>query len=96
MVEPSDRTVTGLVLPDILDNMKKKMRCIFAENHSPECIQLTNVGIMTSCLIADKSESDQLRMQNDAKQSVMGSRFEPEATHTCQQRREQYRPGPAT
>ena len=34
LVEATDRTVTGLILPEIVYNARKKLGCIFIENHN--------------------------------------------------------------
>ena len=38
--EISDKTVPGLVLPKIVYNVKKKLGCIFVENHNSEPLML--------------------------------------------------------
>ena len=40
LIEISDKTVPGLVLPDIVYNVKKKLGCIFVENHNSEPLML--------------------------------------------------------
>ena len=38
LIEISDKTIPGVVvLPEIVNNVKKKLGCIFVENHNPEC-----------------------------------------------------------
>ena len=36
LIEISDNTMTGLILPKIVYNVKKKLGCIFRENHNSE------------------------------------------------------------
>ena len=36
LIEISDKTIPGLVLPEIVYNIKKKLGCIFVENHNSE------------------------------------------------------------
>ena len=40
LIETSDKTIPGLVLPDIVYSVKKKLGYIFVENHNPEPILL--------------------------------------------------------
>ena len=40
LIEISDKTIPGLVLPEIVYNMKKKLGCIFVVNHNSEPIGL--------------------------------------------------------
>ena len=44
VIEPSDKTVPGLVLPDIFYNMKRKLGCILVESHNLESIMLKQEG----------------------------------------------------
>ena len=39
-IEISDKTVTGLILLQIVCNVKKKLGCIFIENHNSERLDL--------------------------------------------------------
>ena len=38
LIKTSDKTFPGLVLPDIVYNVEKKLGCILVENHNPESI----------------------------------------------------------
>ena len=40
LIKISDKTILGLVLPEIFYNIKKKLGCIFVENHNPESVLL--------------------------------------------------------
>ena len=40
LIETRDKTVPGLVLLDIVYIVKRKLGCIFGENHNPESIVL--------------------------------------------------------
>ena len=54
LIEISDKTVPGLVLPEIVYNVKKKLGCIFVENHNPEPLMLKRgqtIGLVTSCVV---------------------------------------------
>ena len=48
LIEISDKTIPGLVLPD---NVKKKLGCIFVENHNSESMILKRgqtIGLVTT------------------------------------------------
>ena len=50
LIETSDTTIPKLVLPDIVYNVKRKLGCIFVENHNPESIMLKGgqtIGLVT-------------------------------------------------
>ena len=40
LVEISNKTVTGLILPEIVYNAKRKLGCIFKESHNSESLDL--------------------------------------------------------
>ena len=40
LVKINDKNVTGLILPEIVYNVKKKLGCIFTENHNSEPLDL--------------------------------------------------------
>ena len=40
LVETTERTVTGLILPEIVNNVRKKLRCIFIENLNSQPLDL--------------------------------------------------------
>ena len=47
----SDNTIPGLVLPEVVYNIKKKLDCIFVENHKLESMILKRgqtIGLVTS------------------------------------------------
>ena len=51
LVKISDKTVTGLILPEIVYNVKRKLNCIFIENHNSETLDLQGgqtIGFMRS------------------------------------------------
>ena len=39
-VETTERTVTGLILPEIVYNVRKKLGCIFIESHNSQTLDL--------------------------------------------------------
>ena len=40
LIQITDKTIPGLVLPEIVYNVKKKLRCILVENHNSEPLML--------------------------------------------------------
>ena len=75
LVEISDKTVTGLILPEIVYNVKKKLGCIFIENHNSEPLDLQRgqtIGFVTSCLVMQKEVSQQPEKRKDNTQSITG------------------------
>ena len=54
LIEISDKTIPGIVLPEIVYNVKKKLGCIFVENHTSESLMLKRgqtIGLVMSCLV---------------------------------------------
>ena len=54
LIEISENTVTGLILPEIVYNFKKKLRCIFIKNHNSEPLKLKKgpaKGLVTSFVV---------------------------------------------
>ena len=56
--EISDKTIPGLVLPEIVYNVKNKLDCIFVDNHNPEFVLLKRqtIGLVTSCVVTQKEQ----------------------------------------
>ena len=53
-MEANDRTATGLILPEIVYNARKKLGCIFIENHNSVSLDLQGgqtIGCITSCIV---------------------------------------------
>ena len=51
LIEISDKTLTGVIMPEIVYNVKKKLGCIFIENHNSEPLRLKRgqrIGLVTS------------------------------------------------
>ena len=44
LIEISDTTMTGLILPEIVYSVKKKLGCIFIEIHNSKPLELTEQG----------------------------------------------------
>ena len=54
IVEINDQTVTGLILPEIVYRVKRKLGCIFIENHNSKPLDLQQgqaIGCVTSCVV---------------------------------------------
>ena len=75
IIETRDKTIPGLVLPDIVYSVKKKLRCIFMENHNLEPKLLKRgqtIEVVTSYVVV-KEEKGQTPVEcSDATQSVTG------------------------
>ena len=59
LIEISDNTMTGLIPPEIVYNVKKKLGCIFIENHNSEPLELKRgqkTGLVTSCIVKQLSK----------------------------------------
>ena len=57
LVKISDKTVTGLILPEIVYNVKKKLGCFFVENHNSDTLELKRgqtIGLATSCIVTQE------------------------------------------
>ena len=56
LIESSDKTIPGLVLPEIVYNIKKKLGYIFVENHNSE--SMYGVEERTDCRVSEVMHSD--------------------------------------
>ena len=59
LIEIGDKTVPGLILPEIVYNVKKKLGCIFVENHNYETLILKrgqSIGLVTSCVVTQEEK----------------------------------------
>ena len=75
LIEISDKTNHKLVLPEIVYNLKKKLGCIFVENHNPESVLLKRgqtIGLVTSCIVTQEEHGQAPVERSDATQSVTG------------------------
>ena len=75
LIEIRDNTMTGLILLEIVYNVKKKLGCIFKENHNSEPLELKRgqtIGIVTSCLAAQAEQVQLLEKHKEDTQSVTG------------------------
>ena len=83
LVKISDKTVTGLKLPEILYNIKQKLGCIFIENHNSELLDLQRgqtIGFVTSCVVTQEELGQQPEKRKENTQSVTG---QINAAETC-------------
>ena len=77
LIEISNKTVTGLILPEIVYNVKKKLGCIFIENINSEPLELKRgqtIGLLTSCVVT-QAEQGQLPEIHKASQDVVMTRI---------------------
>ena len=75
LIEISDKTIPGLVLSEIVYNIKKKLCCIFIENHNSESMVLKRgqtLGLVTSCLVTQEEQGQTPVERSDAMQSITG------------------------
>ena len=73
IVEAEGRTVAGLVLLEIVYRVKKKLGCIFIENHNSIPIDLQRgqtIGCMNSCIVKSEEWSQQPVSRNPDTLSV--------------------------
>ena len=75
----SDKTVTGLLLPlllpEIVYKVKKKLVCIFIENHNSELLKLKRrqtIGRVMSWVVTQAEQGQQLEKYKEDTQSVTG------------------------
>ena len=75
MNETSGKTIPGLVLPEIVYNVKKKLGCIFVENHNFEPLMLKRgqtIGLVTSCVVTQDKQGQTPEVCKQDTQSVTG------------------------
>ena len=75
LIEICDKNIPGLVLPEIVYNVKKKLGCIFVENHNSEPLMLKRgqmIGLVTSCVVMQDEQGQTLKMRKEDLQSVTG------------------------
>ena len=67
--------MTGLILPEIIYNVKKKLGCIFIENHNSEPLDLQRqqtIGFATSCVVTQEELGQRPEKHKENTQSVTG------------------------
>ena len=83
LVEISDKTVTGLILPEIVYKVKKKLGCIFIENHNSKPLDLQRgqtIGFVMSCVVTQEELGQQPEKRKENTQSITG-RINDAETH---------------
>ena len=73
LIEISEKTIPGLVLPEINYNVKKKFGCIFVENHNSEPLMLKRgqtIGLVTSCVVMQVELGQTLEVRKENMQSI--------------------------
>ena len=75
LIKINDKTVMGLILSEIVFNVKKKLGCIFIENHNSESLDLQRgqmKGFVTSCVAMQEDLGQRLEKSKENRQSVTG------------------------
>ena len=83
LTEISNKTVTGLILLEIVYNVKKKLGCIFKENHNSEPIELKRgqtIGPVASCVVM---QAEQVQLPKKCKENVQSVTGLSNDTNTC-------------
>ena len=60
LIEIIDKTIPGLVLLEIVYHIKKKLGCLFVENHNLQPMGLKRgqtIGLVTSCIVTQDVRS---------------------------------------
>ena len=60
--------VTGLILPEIVYRVKRKLGCIFIENHNSKPLDLQRgqtIGCVTSCVVKCEEQGQQPEMRKN-------------------------------
>ena len=67
--------MTKLILTEIIYNIKRKLRCIFIENHNSESLDLQRrqtIGVVTSCVMTQEELGQQPEKRKENTQCVTG------------------------
>ena len=75
LIEINNKTVTGLILPEIVYNGKKKLGFIFMENHNSEQLELERgqrIGLVTSCIVTQDEQGQLFKKRKEDTQSFTG------------------------
>ena len=77
LIEIGDKkTIPGLMLPEIVYSIKKKLGCIFVENHNLESMVLKrgqSMGLLTSCVVTQEEKGQTPTEHSHAIQSFTGT-----------------------
>ena len=71
----SEKTMSGLILPEIVYNVKKKLGCICIENHKSKPIILKReqtIGLVTSCVVTQAEQGQLPEKRKEDTKSVTG------------------------
>ena len=75
LVKISNKTMTGLILPENVYKVKKKLGCIFVENRNSETLELKRgqtIGLVTSCFVTqEETEFSQAPVFNTKGEDVV-------------------------
>ena len=75
LIKIRDKTVPGLIPPEIVHNVKRKLGCIFKENHNSVSLDLQrgqSIGVMTSCVVTQEELGQQSERHKEDTQCVTG------------------------
>ena len=75
LIKISNNNVPGLILPEIIYNVKRKIGCIFIESHNSVHLDLQRgqiIGVVTSCVVTREDLGQQSKMRNEDTQGVTG------------------------
>ena len=75
LIKISNNTVPGLILPEIVYNVKRKIGCIFIENHNSVSLDLQRgqtIGVVTSCVVRQEDPGQQSEKRKEYMKSVTG------------------------
>ena len=75
LIEISNKTVSGLILHEIVYNVKKKLGCIFVENLNSKPLMLKRgptIEIVTSCIVTKAEQGQPPEKRKEDTQSVTG------------------------
>ena len=75
LVKINNKTVTGLILPKIVYNIKRKFGCIFIENHNSETLDLQRgqtIGFVMSFIVIQEELGQQPEKHKENMHSVAG------------------------
>ena len=78
LIKINDITVPGLILPEILYNVKRKKDCFFIENHNSVFLDLQRgqtIGVVTSCIVKQEDLGQQSKKCRENTQSITGQSY---------------------
>ena len=75
LIKIRNKTVTGPILLEIVYNIKKKLGCIFIQNHNSESLDLLKgqmIGLVTSCVVKQEEQGQRPEKPKEDMQRVTG------------------------